>query len=1303
MRSFSLIKTNVGLTTNIKIMVDSDYNLYLDSIDSNSELSNDKFKKVQFNSNNYYDELVPHFYNGLDKQISYDVKNDNDSHTMYNTFDKQIDDLYIMGCNNIVDNKYYKEDYEYFAPLYVSKSGLPNFFAIFRIDGPGTLSLTKDNFRSEIINKLKCVKIFDLTRNTSIGNWLYNNITNNKSFPLYAFDIDFRKSELSYWNGIDYNNGCYTQAAYFFENLLEFEKTYNDLEKFVYDGFKNNNIVYPHIYNLSFLFDDEPATPTSLRPWSLNRYSGFYLDNMIQSKSVSTYLPSLLLPDATIESGNIIVNGNNKPFNDYTLSLSQIYIEYMGNFYPVNKIYRIINSVNTLQWQIISDVDLTGKQAYINKNIINIDNNNKITYIDGNSFTIDDWNTADVWLMKIDNKYHTIQYDNGDYYLYTDFGFKISSNKLTYYINDPSPTHSTTINVYSEGNTPLSFPIYKCQFTDIKNIDNDIIETEFAKFEYDKSDEVIQTDESKMYLINLDSTNNPKSEIDYIIGGQVTNIPVASHYTANSETFKLLKDPITGSASLLNNLWKKNHEYVKWGFKNSISSNDYPYLLNNSFTADDFNRTTDPYSATPHRYNRNLDYFYTINSSTSSYLTNTLHVENIVNNNIDTSFFFDFNQYIENTYDYFTYFFDRKVYLDNSAILKNVKKYSCFNIGDRSLPNITSFRGLKFLIYDVSSIKINEGVLQTININNNNNYDNYKFNILLTKNNITLNTDTADLNKISITSSNNTLTWNIIDYWKLDKTYATGSIINYYDILYTSVTVSNISNPNINPATSSDWTYYTQSTLFWNPTTTYATYSSNISSIVYNSGEYYYFNGLTTSSFYNPGKTYSEGDIVKFHNKNWISTTASNVPPNSSYIWRDTDNNGIFYWTETTETDSLGNPLTSWTLIQLWDSQLIYTIYNLVVYNDILYQAINTTTMGITPDTTTDWLRFYSFTPDTNYIYGTTISSNNIIYNNNVYYICTGNTGSSTLDNGINIFINTLYKNVLINIYYNDNTLPNLSNIERDHLYKDLYSNITAFNFSNAVNDVTNNYGFVNKIKYIILGASQSYIYDFNNINSYKNLTSFLTIDGPDQFLSRILSFYKQPISLNPSQFNARASLNNGNISTMDQINYYNNIHLANIIDDVTNSAELIPNYSGINNKIYNLMYRLSGQYDPIFLDIELFKKGMTYSGNFIFDTDLTDFGMAKQMIISKVNRTGNVLKLKNSPNIKSIYPMIDEFGYKSTDMFLFKSNWDTNYYLECVPATITTTITIDNINTSVLTNKLAIYNPVSLTPNYLA
>ena len=1300
MRSFSIIKTNVGLTTNIKLVVDTNYNLYLDSIDSANELSDNKFKKVQFNKNNYYDELIPYFYDGLDAEIAFKVKYDNDNTLMYQTFDKQLDDLYIMGCENIIDNKYYEEDIEYFAPLYISKSGLPKYFAIFRVDGPGINNVNKDNFRTEILNKLKCVEIKDLTRNSDLGQWLYNNITNNKSFPLTGFEMDFRDSELSYWNGIDLEKGCYTQKAYFFDTKLDYENTFNDLEKFIYDGFKNNKIVYPNILNFSFLFNDQPATSTTLRKWSLNRYSGFYLEDMILSKSVSTYLPSILKADAVITTGNIITNAGNSPFSDSTLKLDKIFVEYLGNFYPVNKVNKTINGVQTTQWLITSDINLAGKQALINKNIINIDTNNKISYIDGTSFTIDDWNTADVWLININGKYHNIQMENNDYYIYSDYGFNISSNMLSYFINSPDPAYNTTIDMTS-GDKPTSFGIFKCVFTDIKNLDSNIIDTEFSKFEYNNDTDVIQNDEPKMYFTNLDSKNNPKSKVDYVINNLTANIPVASHYTANSETFRITDNN-------LNNLWRKNQEFVKWGFKNSISSNDYPYLLNNSFVAEDFNMTTDTYLSIPNRISRNLDYFYSINSGTVSYNYHTLHVESITNNVINITYSFDVNQYLNLSYDYFNSFFDRKVYLNNSTIVQNASKFSYFNGGDNTMPNISLFRGIKAKLYDVDSVKILNNELQSVNIKCNNNYEDYKFTILFSTNNLTIETDTKDLNKISLTSSNNSLQWTIIDSWKHEKEYDMNSITNYSDVLFISSTTSYIVDPTVNPSNSSQWLYYTASTLFWSPTVSYGTYStgliSSTNSIVYNYGEYYTNNGLTTSTFYNPTTIYNYNDIVKYHNKNWISTTGSNtITPDTTTMWRDSFNsNPTNFWTEIIETDPT-DPLTQWSIIQLWDSLTIYNYGDTVIYNEILYytNAI-LTTIGITPDSTNDWIKLYSFVPDTSYAYNNTIYTNNVIKLNNRYYLCTSNSNLSTLDNGINIFINKKYKNVLVNIYINDNTLSNISNVERDVLYKDLYSNLTAFNFINAVNDISNNYGFTNKIKYIVFDDSGSKIYDFDKLNSYKNLTNLLILDGPDEFRSRIMSLSKVSSTLNNSQFSAKSVLNNGTIVTRDQINYYNNIHLGNTIDQIKSDPQIIPNYAGLQNKLYNVLYRHSGYYDPIFLNIDLFKKGLTYSGNLLFDTDLTNFGNANQVIVSKINRNGNILKLKNSPNLKSIYPMIDEFGYTTKDIFIFQSNWDAKYYTECSPLIVVNNIAnLSTISTSI--NQSVSFVPVQSTPKNLS
>ena len=128
---------------------------------------------------------------------------------MFNTFDKQFDDIYQMGCRNIINNKNYNEEFECFAPLYVGDESFPKKFIVLRIDGPGLVNLNKDNFRSEIVDNFKCVKIFDLTKNTPLGEWINNNYVQNQYFPTCPFYMDYRSLEFSSWNGIDYEVGGY--------------------------------------------------------------------------------------------------------------------------------------------------------------------------------------------------------------------------------------------------------------------------------------------------------------------------------------------------------------------------------------------------------------------------------------------------------------------------------------------------------------------------------------------------------------------------------------------------------------------------------------------------------------------------------------------------------------------------------------------------------------------------------------------------------------------------------------------------------------------------------------------------------------------------------------------------------------------------------------------------------------------------------------------------------------------------------------------------------------------------------------
>jgi hypothetical protein len=1346
MNSFGILRTNVGLTTNVKIMVGSDYRLSLDTFDSNDELSIDRYKNFKFNKNNYYDELIPSFYKNTPTDISFQIKYNNDVDNMSNNFSSQYDEIYNYGARNIINNKNYKEEYEYFAPLYIKKNNLPSSFIIFRVDGSGLENITKENFKISIIDKLKFVKMFDLSIDSDLGQWLDKNFVTNQYFPDSPLEIDFRTLEFSKWNGIDYETGGYASKSIFLDTIIEEEREIFELEKIIFDGYKNNKVVFPNILNFSFLFDDEPSTPEIKRKWSLNRYFGFYINKIEFIKTISPYKTPKLRQDVEILSGNLLFSPSNpqNPFLEDWTDDKPFYIEYNGSYYLVNRFDERRNEeimqapdngfineeyqrVIFKNYKIISDLDLTNKQTEINKNYGFINEDNMLMVDEVTPFQINNFDESDVWLIDIDGVYHNLtKLENGIIKINSDYSFKFSSNFFDYKVSSVSKRVSFLVDF---NNQPKKFNIFRLNFTDIKDFDTRIVDTEYSKYEYEKETELSNTDETKMYFENPLSSTNPKEIDDFIYNDKVVNIPVSSEYTANYETFKVTNGD-------LSDIWRINPVYCRWVYQNSLSSNDYPYLLNNSLIFEEYNRTVNPFEQSTNRSERNLDYFYTINSSTSSYLHHSLHIEEFNNSSdlgcseyllefIDNcaevvsytdcqtgqtvtlspltetgtwpiGFTLSFNSttiptsqcldasvatysvksssgcklefkvddYINAEYDYFTNLFNRKSHFNDFKITKNVKKHSYFNKGDESIPNITLFRGIEFKIYDVESIKLNTtNQIEGINVSNSNTFEDYRFSILLT-------------------SGDSNLEWEIIDEWQIDKYYATGSIVVFDDIFYTSTTDSIVKEPSINltvgssqievsssPYTRLGWTPSSiQENILWSPNITYTSFGT--ASFVYNNGNFYEcIDENSTVDFWNPVKSISTGyninDIVLYKDKYWISMTGSNwvkpgtdIKKNKTREFLNRNGDNYKYWQPTTPNSS------KWMKIQIWNPGIQYEAGTYIIHNETVYISNSTIEIGEEPGKSVLWQRKYSINPDTNYIYK--IDNNPVIINNNRYYLVKSNISNETLDNGIHIYINKKWKNILINIYINDNTLPNITNTDRDLLYNDIYNKLTAYNFINCINNLSNKYDFSDFVKYTIInedGSHKTYSFD----NGIANLPYIISCEYPDAFLVKVDSIVRKPLNIRVNPF---IRLNNGNITSISNLNWYNNIPVAYSIDNNKKTSKIFKNYNDNKNIEYIEIYRFGGYYMPLFYDIELFNRDCKVSkniGNYIFDTSLTDFGIIKERKIRKINRSGSVLKFRDSKTEKSIYPMIDEFGYSCRDFMIFKSTWDSQYHTEIV------------------------------------
>ena len=256
------------------------------------------------------------------------------------------------------------------------------------------------------------------------------------------------------------------------------------------------------------------------------------------------------------------------------------------------------------------------------------------------------------------------------------------------------------------------------------------------------------------------------------------------------------------------------------------------------------------------------------------------------------------------------------------------------------------------------------------------------------------------------------------------------------------------------------------------------------------------------------------------------------------------------------------------------------------MHHDVLYQADLDTRVpsGEEPGKSALWSRLYSMEPDTNFKYQSNM--NPVIRMNNEYYQMIANPFSNTLQNGINIYINKRWKNILVDIAINDNTITGLSGKDRDRLYVALNKKLTAMNFIECINNPSNKFGFTDYLKYIVIGEDGKYKeYDYSNI---KSLPHILFAEKPQQIEVKVNSLdirQKRVGTMKPTKV-----LDDGKINDISEINYFNKTHIATMIE--ANQEQVsTKTYHGGAGIATDVMFRFSGNYFPLFYDIELFKR----------------------------------------------------------------------------------------------------------------
>ena len=272
--SFQVIRTNPLLTGNVKITLDSSDNITLNSFDTNTELSNAKYKGFKTSPSNTYASDLRKCFGALSNNIFFDVNQQVDHYTTSNKFLEQYERFYTSGFYR-TNSKLYTEQFSILAPLYVNTK-LPKYFVVFKAYGAINKSIENGvysfDINSDILSNCKIIKKFDVAGG-NIGKYLANSLDSSDRTSDLKVNLD--KGSYTKFCGFDIKNGVYSEASELLFDFYNKETSITNLEKYITEGFSRNGIVSSHLFNLEFLFDDEDTNE-----YSINRYFGLYCEDI---------------------------------------------------------------------------------------------------------------------------------------------------------------------------------------------------------------------------------------------------------------------------------------------------------------------------------------------------------------------------------------------------------------------------------------------------------------------------------------------------------------------------------------------------------------------------------------------------------------------------------------------------------------------------------------------------------------------------------------------------------------------------------------------------------------------------------------------------------------------------------------------------------------------------------------------------------------------------------------------------------------------------------------------------------------
>jgi len=331
--SFALMRTNPKITSNVKLVFDSNNGIFLESFDANTELSQSKYKAFRVTNKSTYDYDLNRFYNNGDTPsgIIFDVDRKFSDLQVHDDFAEQFEFNYSYGATSI-NSKTYIEEFGILAPIWLERT-IPDYFIIFRIDGPvatNNLNVQKENenasftedpygFVDNILKNATIIKTFDLSEKSEQGKYL-RNYKNSERFPNVPFIFTTEREQGSLWQGIDIKHGGFVSKGEFaYDRLFATDSTIIEDEYYLTQGFERNKIAIANILNMQFLFDDN-----DVEDFTINRYFGLYVnaieEGCFQVNGDSLFRNRNYTQDPRPKTSTYITPNNTKSFEQTNLN-----------------------------------------------------------------------------------------------------------------------------------------------------------------------------------------------------------------------------------------------------------------------------------------------------------------------------------------------------------------------------------------------------------------------------------------------------------------------------------------------------------------------------------------------------------------------------------------------------------------------------------------------------------------------------------------------------------------------------------------------------------------------------------------------------------------------------------------------------------------------------------------------------------------------------------------------------------------------------------------------------------------------